>query len=73
MPTDFTPLARLSALLTESGLSQQAFARLVLGRDARSLRRYLGGEPIPETLAAWLRRVEKIEVQPDRVLVSVTP
>jgi len=67
-----TPLARLSALIAESGLSQQAFAGLVLGRDSRSLRRYLAGEPIPETLAAWLARVERVDVQPDRVRIVVT-
>lgn len=42
--------ARLEHLVQESGLSHREFARGVLGRDARSLRRYLAGETIPPEL-----------------------
>lgn len=66
------PLARLSALVAESGLTHQDFSRLVLGRDPRSLRRYLAGDVIPPTLAEWLASVVRIEVTRDRVTVIVS-
>ena len=47
----------LSALLAHSGLSAVELAR-VLGRDERSMRRWLSGQaPIPETLAQQIARL----------------
>jgi hypothetical protein len=69
MPESITD--RLRDLLTESALSHADFARLVLGRDPRSLRRYLAGDAIPPTLAAWLASVERVEVTRGRVTVVV--
>jgi len=66
-----TPHAKLSALVADSGLSLTEFAERVLGRDPRSLRRYLAGEVIPPTLAEWLVAVRRIEVTRDRVVVTL--
>ena len=66
-----TPRTRLSALLAESGLSQQAFARTVLGRDPRSLRRYLAGAVVPECLGEWLTSVHRVDTSRDRVTITV--
>lgn len=48
---------KLSALLEESGLSNREFARRVLGRDVRSLSRYLGGDVMPPELADQVLRM----------------
>jgi DNA-binding transcriptional regulator YiaG len=49
---------RLSALVAASGLSIAAFARLVVGRDERTVRRWLRGEiEVPDSAARWLGRV----------------
>lgn len=64
-------LTRLRALVSESGLSQAEFATRVLGRDPRSLRRYLAGDVIPPTLVAWIDATERIESTRGRVTVTV--
>lgn len=51
------PRTQLEAAIARSGLSARAFARHVLTRDERTVRRWLSGEsPIPrEVLASrWL-------------------
>jgi hypothetical protein len=49
--------ATLAALIAASGLSAAAFARLVLGRDERTVRRWLRGEiEVPDSAARWLAR-----------------
>jgi DNA-binding transcriptional regulator YiaG len=49
---------RLSALVAASGLSISEFARTVVGRDVRTVRRWLNGETeIPDSAAEWLARV----------------
>lgn len=72
MPTADPTLTRLRALVAESGLSQAEFASAVLGRDPRSLRRYLAGDVIPPTLAAWIDAVARVEATSGRVTVVVT-
>ncbi len=62
---------RLSTLLSDSGLSIGQLAR-ALGRDERSMRRWLGADQaIPETLADLLARVVRIEVTAQRVTLVV--
>ena len=52
-----TPLARLQALLKASPLSHSAYARGILLREPRTLRRWLSGEsPIPKQVCAWLAK-----------------
>ena len=50
-------LAALSDLIRLSGLSIAAFARLVVGRDERTVRRWLRGDiEVPDSAARWLGR-----------------
>lgn len=52
-PTDAD---RLRAAIERSGLSARAFARDVLLRDERTVRRWLAGDsPIPEPVLAFLK------------------
>ena len=70
--TAVTPRERLSALLTGSGLSVGRFAR-VLGVDERTLRRWLAADiAVPESRAAWLARVVRLDVTRDRVTVVLS-
>lgn len=69
MPSD--PRLRLAAVLAASGLTVTRFAADVLGRDRRTLSRWLAGETIPESVADWLARVVRIEVTRGRVVVVV--
>lgn len=61
----------LSAHVTASGLSIAEFARTVVGRDERTVRRWLTGKTeIPEQAADWLARAE-IESNSKTVTVRV--
>jgi len=65
------PRATLSALIEASSLSIAEFARIVLGRDERTVRRWLTGEiAIPESATTWLRRIA-LEVHSKTVTVRV--
>lgn len=56
--------ADLRALIASTGMSAQQFARDVLGRDPRTLRRWLSGETvIPDAAADWLERIERVQAQ----------
>ena len=64
-------LAALSDLIRSSGLSIAAFARLVVGRDERTVRRWLAGEiEIPRQAGEWLERV-RLEPSPTEILIRV--
>jgi len=61
----------LRELLTESDLSMAEFARVVVARDERTVRRWVtGAMPIPGAVTQWLDRV-RIEVTPQMVRVVV--
>lgn len=61
----------LAALIAESGLSAAAFARLVLGRDDRTVRRWQSGETeIPDSAADWLERV-RLEPSAAEIVIRV--
>lgn len=63
--------ARLSAHVNASGLSIAEFARTVLGRDERTVRRWLTGEiDVPESAAVWLQKAA-VEVNSRTVTVRV--
>lgn len=49
-------LELLRAAIDHSGLSNSAYARQVLVRDPRQLRRWLAGQPIPEAVGRFLER-----------------
>lgn len=50
------PRDLLAAAIAKSGLSARRFATQLMGRDERTIRRWLAGAPIPEAASAWLRR-----------------
>jgi hypothetical protein len=51
------PRDLLARLIAESGLSARVYARDVLLRDERTVRRWLAGDsPIPEPVVAFLRK-----------------
>lgn len=58
-------LARLKAAIDRSGLSNSAYARQVLVRDPRQLRRWLAGDsPIPDAVRDYLERSDSSRLQP---------
>lgn len=55
-------IAQLRAAITASGLSVSVYARHVLIRDARTVRRWLAGDsPIPIAVHAFLERETKVK------------
>lgn len=54
------PADRLRAAIAASGLSARQFAVRVMGRDERTVRRWLAGETMPDTALAWLARLAKV-------------
>jgi len=46
----------LSSHITASRLSAVEFAKTVMGRDPRTVRRWLAGETIPDSVSDWLER-----------------
>ena len=63
--------ATLAALIAASGLSAAAFARLVLGRDERTVRRWLRGDiEVPDSAARWLGRAS-VSATAGAVVVTV--
>lgn len=65
------PRAAVSAAIQASGLSIAEWARTVVGRDERTVRRWLAGEPIPAQVADWVGRLEAQAVAADAVIVTV--
>ncbi len=70
--------ARLSQLIADSGLSIAEFGRTVLGRDERTVRRWLTANTvIPDQAADWLARAVvtvttgEIRVEADEVAIVV--
>lgn len=61
---------QLSVLIENSGLSNREFARRVLGRDVRSLARYLGGDIMPPELAEQIMRMT-LDVDETTITVRV--
>jgi hypothetical protein len=54
---DASTVAQLRTLIERSGLSASAFARDVLIREPRTIRRWLAGDsPIPTVVVAWVKR-----------------
>jgi len=61
----------LRALIASTGLSQAEWARTVVGRDPRTVRRWLAGETIPPTTLDWLSRAS-VKASAKAVSVTVT-
>lgn len=52
--------ALLRQAIAASGLSVSAYARQVMIRESRTVRRWLSGEsPIPKAVAEWLEKQSK--------------
>lgn len=62
----------LRAIIEASGLSQVEWARTVVGRDPRTVRRWLAGETIPPTTVDWLVRLGTVRVSATDVALRVT-
>lgn len=63
----------LQSAIDASGLSAEAFARNVLGRDERSVRRWrLGQLELPNALRDWLSRVVYVEQDGGDLIIRVT-
>lgn len=65
------PRAAVSAAIQASGLSIAEWARTVVGRDERTVRRWLAGDRIPAQVADWVERLEAQAVAADAVTVTV--
>jgi hypothetical protein len=62
----------LRAIIEASGLSQVEWARTVVGRDPRTVRRWLAGEAIPPTTVDWLARLGTVRVSATDVALRVS-
>jgi DNA-binding transcriptional regulator YiaG len=60
----------LRAIIASTGLSQAEWARTVVGRDQRTVRRWLAGETIPPTTIDWLTRAS-VAASATNVVVTV--
>ena len=54
---------RLRSLIDSSGLPIVVFGEWVLGRDPRTIQRWLGGEKIPHCASVWLERLQLVELR----------
>ena len=52
---------RLRELEAQGGMSNTALAMIVLGRDPRTVRRWMAGETIPESARRWISSVKRVE------------
>jgi len=60
-----TPVELLQSRITASGLSARRFARIVLLRDERTVRRWLAGEsPIPKAVVQFLEKPVRAPPKP---------
>ena len=62
---------RLRQLIEISDLPVVVFSQWVLGRDPRTAQRYLTGGNIPDSAAAWIDRLERVELQGDRLILEL--
>ncbi len=65
------PQQSVSEAIRLSGLSIAEWARTVAGRDERTVRRWLAGEPIPKSVMDWLNRISHVRVSPENVVLEV--
>ncbi len=60
------------ALIEGRGLSEQAFARDVVGRGPRTVHRWLAGDPIQVGTVAWLVRMREAVTMDTAVAITVS-
>ena len=68
---DETVTGLLRRRIRESGLSARQFATAIMGRDERTIRRWLAGEPMPEQASEWLESVEAVTLRPRSIAVRL--
>ncbi len=61
----------LHVLIAQSGLSEEQFAREVLHRDPRMVRRWLKGLPMPRAMLLWLSRVRSVSTTRNAITVVI--
>ena len=67
-----TTASMLRATIEASGLSIREWAAVVAaGRDARTVERWLAGEPMPEAARRWLERLVRVELRGGDVVITV--
>lgn len=64
-------LEQLRAIIVRSELTMMEFASWVMGCSDVTLYRYLRGSKIPEDRRNWLRRLESVNLDGDRVVTVV--
>lgn len=52
---------RLRELEAQGGMNATALAMIVLGRDPRTVRRWMAGEVIPESARRWISSIKRVE------------
>lgn len=62
---------RLRSLIDSSGLPIVVFGEWVLGRDPRTLQRWLAGEKIPQSAAVWVERLELVELRGGSLVIEL--
>lgn len=62
---------RLRVLIDSSGLPIVVFCEWVLGRDPRTLQRWLAGEKIPHSASVWLERLELVELRGGTLVIEL--
>ena len=63
--------AVLRGIIDASDLSDREWARLVSGRDPRTIQRWLAGEVIPHDATEWLARIVRVTASARTVTVVV--
>ena len=53
----------LKLAIERSGLSVRQFARQIVGREDRTIRRWIKGQPIPKAAKQWLEQYISREVK----------
>ena len=53
----------LKLAIAKSGLSVRQFARQIVGREDRTIRRWIKGQPIPKAAKQWLEQYITQEVK----------
>lgn len=61
----------VAAAITRSGLSARQFATKVMGRDERTIRRWLAGEVLPDQAREWLLALESVTPRPRSLTVKL--
>jgi len=62
---------RLRSLIDSSGLPIVVFGEWVLGRDPRTVQRWLAGEKIPHSAAVWIERLELVELRGGSLMIEL--